>query len=218
VSIIRSSIVSATFSCVSPIWFAVASYPTIAFICTIALPHIFHQLKWYYIWVIYLFAPALVFSNAYGCGPTDWSLASTYGKLAIFVTGALAGSHDGVLAGLAACGVMMNSISTASDLMQDFKTGYLPLASPQSMFINQVIGTAFGCIISPSVFWLFYKAFDDLGDPESTYPAPYAIVYGDMALLGVQGFSALPKYCLSLCYVFLGAAMHPDKLNQGCRE
>ncbi|GLT40492.1 hypothetical protein SLA2020_146260 [Shorea laevis] len=190
-----------------PAWFAVAGYVTIAVISTIVLPHIIHQLKWYYILIIYVFAPALAFCNAYGCGLTDWSLASTYGKLAIFVIGAWAGPHGGVLAGLAACGVMMNIVSTASDLMQDFKTGYLTLASPRSMFISQVIGTAFGCIISPCVFWLFYKAFGDLGSPESTYPAPYAIVYRNMALLGVQGFSALPKDCLLLCYVFFGAAI-----------
>ncbi|GLT77613.1 hypothetical protein SLA2020_491810 [Shorea laevis] len=82
-------------------------------------------------------------SNAYGCGLTDWSLASTYGKLAIFTIGAWAGKNNGgVLAGLAACGVMMNVVSTASDLMQDFKTGYITLASPRSMFLSQIIGTA----------------------------------------------------------------------------
>ncbi|XWS65153.1 hypothetical protein CRYUN_Cryun05aG0067100 [Craigia yunnanensis] len=190
-----------------PTWFSIAGYVTIAVISTITLPHLFHELKWYYILVIYIFAPTLAFCNAYGCGLTDWSLASTYGKLAIFTIGAWAGSHGGVLAGLAACGVMMNIVSTASDLMQDFKTGYLTLASPRSMFISQVIGTAMGCIISPCVFWLFYKAFDDLGLPDSQYPAPFAIVYRNMSILGVQGFSSLPKNCLLLCYVFFGAAI-----------
>ncbi|PHT49744.1 putative metal-nicotianamine transporter YSL5 [Capsicum baccatum] len=190
-----------------PTWVAIAGYVTIAIVSTITLPHIFHQLKWYYIIVIYIFAPVLAFCNAYGCGLTDWSLASTYGKLAIFTIGAWAGSaHGGVLAGLAACGVMMNIVSTASDLTQDFKTGYMTLASPRSMFISQIIGTAMGCVISPCVFWLFYKAFHNLGVPGSEYPAPYALVYRNMSILGVEGFSALPKNCLTLCYVFfLGA-------------
>lgn len=190
-----------------PSWCAVLGYVIVAIISTIVLPFIIPQLKWYFILVIYIFAPALAFCNAYGCGLTDWSLASTYGKLAIFVIGSWAGTHGGVLAGLAACGVMMNIVSTASDLMQDFKTGYLTLASPRSMFISQVIGTSYGCIISPCVFWLFYKAFDDLGVPDTTYPAPYAIVYRNMALLGVQGFDALPKDCLLLCCVFFGVAI-----------
>ncbi|KAM4077941.1 hypothetical protein ACJW30_12G178400 [Castanea mollissima] len=191
-----------------PTLFAIGGYVAIAAIAMAILPHIFHQLKWYHILVIYIFAPTLAFCNAYGCGLTDWSLGSTYGKLSIFIIGAWAGaSHGGVLAGLAACGVMMNIVSTASDLMQDFKTGYLTLASPRSMFVSQIIGTAMGCVISPCVFWLFYKAFDDLGQPGSQYPTPYAVVYRNMALLGVKGFSSLPKNCLLLCYVFFGGAI-----------
>ncbi|KAM4070622.1 hypothetical protein ACB094_12G178900 [Castanea mollissima] len=191
-----------------PTLFAIGGYVAIAAIAMAILPHIFHQLKWYHILIIYIFAPTLAFCNAYGCGLTDWSLGSTYGKLSIFIIGAWAGaSHGGVLAGLAACGVMMNIVSTASDLMQDFKTGYLTLASPRSMFVSQIIGTAMGCVISPCVFWLFYKAFDDLGQPGSQYPTPYAVVYRNMALLGVKGFSSLPKNCLLLCYVFFGGAI-----------
>lgn len=197
-----------------PTWVAIVGYVSIAIISTITLPHIFHQLKWYYIVVIYIFAPVLAFCNAYGCGLTDWSLASTYGKLAIFTIGAWAGaSHGGVLAGLAACGVMMNIATTASDLTQDFKTGYMTLASPRSMFISQIIGTAMGCVISPCVFWLFYKAFHDLGVPGSEYPAPYAIVYRNMAILGVEGFSALPKNCLTLCYIFFIGAIAINALR-----
>ncbi|KAG6625117.1 probable metal-nicotianamine transporter YSL7 isoform X1 [Carya illinoinensis] len=191
-----------------PTWFSIGGYVAISAISIGTLPHIFHQLKWYYMLVIYILAPALAFCNAYGCGLTDWSLASTYGKLAIFTIGAWAGaSHGGVLAGLAACGVMMNIVSTASDLMQDFKTGYLTLASPRAMFVSQLIGTAMGCVIAPSVFWLFYNAFDDIGNPGSEYAAPYAIVYRNMAIIGVDGFSSLPKNCLLLCYVFFGAAI-----------
>ncbi|CAI9780459.1 unnamed protein product [Fraxinus pennsylvanica] len=191
-----------------PTWLAIGGYIAIASVSTATLPHIFHQLKWYHIIVIYTFAPVLAFCNAFGCGLTDWSLASTYGKLAIFTIGAWAGaSHGGVLAGLAACGVMMNIVSTASDLMQDFKTGYMTLASPRSMFVSQGIGTAMGCVISPCVFWIFYKAFPDLGMQSSEYPAPFASIYYNMAKLGVEGFSALPKECLKLCYAFFAAAI-----------
>ncbi|KAL2553444.1 putative metal-nicotianamine transporter YSL5 [Forsythia ovata] len=95
---------------------------------------------------------------------------------------------------------MMNIVSIASDLMQDFKTGYETLASPRSMFVSQVIGTAMGCVISSCVFWVFYKAFPDVGMESSKYLAPFASVYYSMAKLGVEGFSALPKECLKLCY------------------
>ncbi|KAH9621150.1 hypothetical protein KSS87_010390 [Heliosperma pusillum] len=191
-----------------PNWFAVSGYVTLAVMAIIILPHIFHQLKWYHVLVMYIFAPMLAFCNAYGCGLTDWSLASTYGKLAIFIIGGWAGaSQGGIVAGLAACGVMMNIVSTAADLSQDFKTGYLTLASPRSMFVSQIIGTAMGCVISPCVFWIFYKAFPDLGTSKSQYAAPYGAVYRNIAVLGVEGFGSLPKHCLTLCIIFFVAAI-----------
>ncbi|XP_063939600.1 probable metal-nicotianamine transporter YSL7 isoform X3 [Daucus carota subsp. sativus] len=191
-----------------PSWFALGGYVIIASISTAILPQIFHQLKWYYVLIIHVFAPVLAFSNAYGCGLTDWSLASSYGKFAIFTIGAWAGKDQGgVLAGLAACGVMMNIVSTAGDLMQDFRTGYMTLASPRSMFVSQVIGTAMGCVISPCVFWLFYKAIDDIGTPHSSSPVPFALVYRNMAIIGTEGISSLPKNCLNLCYIFFAGTI-----------
>ncbi|XP_047315748.1 probable metal-nicotianamine transporter YSL7 [Impatiens glandulifera] len=201
-----------------PSSFAVIFYCGIAVISSAVLPHIFPQLRWYYIAVIYVVSPVLAFCNAYGSGLTDWTLTSTYGKLAIFLIGAWAGaSHGGggggVLAGLAACGVMMNIVSTASDLMQDFKTGYMTLTSPRSMFVSQVIGTAMGCVISPCVFLLFDNAIDDLGIPNSEYPAPYATIYRSISILGVKGFSSLPKHCLTLCFVFFAGAVGVNVLR-----
>eukprot|EP00253_Pinus_taeda_P008834 PITA_08834 len=152
-------------------------------------------------------APVLAFCNAYGCGLTDWNLASTYGKLAILIFEAWAGKDDsGLLAGLASCGVMMSIVSTAADLMQDFKTGYLTLSSPMSIFLSQVIGAGMGCIIAPCTFWLLYKAFN-VGDPNGEYPAPFALTYRNIAILAVQGFGALPKYCLTMCYCFFTTAI-----------
>jgi OPT family oligopeptide transporter len=191
-----------------PWYAALGGYVAIAAISIGTVPQIFPQLKWYHILVAYIFAPILAFCNAYGNGLTDWSLVTTYGKLAIFAFGAWVGaSNGGVLAGLAACGVMMNIVGTAADLMGDFKTGYLTLASPRSMFISQVIGTAMGCVIAPCVFWLFYKAFGNIGVAGSEYPAPNAVVFRSMAVLGVDGFSSLPENCLTLCYVFFAAAI-----------
>ncbi|KAL5216321.1 hypothetical protein ABZP36_007722 [Zizania latifolia] len=187
---------------------ALGAYVVIAAVSIATVPHIFPQLKWYHVAVTYVVAPVLAFCNAYGCGLTDWSLATTYGKLAIFTVGAWADASDGgIIAGLAACGVMIGIVSTASDLTQDFKTGYMTLASPRSMFVSQVIGTAMGCVIAPSVFWLFYKAFDDIGMPGSEYPSPNALVYRNMAILGVQGLGSLPKHCLDLCIFFFVAAI-----------
>ncbi|KAL3650637.1 putative metal-nicotianamine transporter ysl7 [Castilleja foliolosa] len=190
-----------------PNYVAISGYVVLAAISIGVIPQIFHQLKWYMVLVAYIIAPLLAFCNAYGCGLTDWSLASNYGKLAILVFSSWVGlEHGGVLAGLASCGVMMSIVSTASDLMQDFKTGYLTLSSPRSMFFSQVFGTAMGCVMSPLVFWFFYKAYR-VGDPESSYPAPYAMMYRGIALLGVEGFDSLPKNCLKLVILFFISAI-----------
>ncbi|PIA59641.1 hypothetical protein AQUCO_00400499v1, partial [Aquilegia coerulea] len=190
-----------------PSWIPILGYIIISIICITVVPMLFPPLKWYYVFGILLIAPILGFCNAYGCGLTDWSLASTYGKLAIFIVGACIHGYGGVLAGLAACGVMMNIVSTSSDLTQDFKTGYMTLASPKSMLASQLIGTAMGCVVSPSVFFFFLKANKDLGAPDSAYPAPYALVYRNMSILGSEGFSALPKYCLIFCCAFFAGAI-----------
>lgn len=88
---------------------ALGAYATIAVISIITAPRIFHQLRWYHVACSYIIAPVLAFCNAYGCGLTDWSLATTYGKLAIFMIGAWAGaSNGGIIAGLAARGVRGN--------------------------------------------------------------------------------------------------------------
>ncbi|CAH8267359.1 unnamed protein product [Arabidopsis lyrata] len=116
------------------------------------------------------------------------------------------GYNGGVIAGLAACGIMMSIVSTVADLMQDFKTGYLTLSSAKSMFVTQLLGTAMGCIIAPVTFWLFWTAFD-IGDPDGLYKAPYAVIYREMAILEIEGFAKLPKHCLTLCCRFFIAAL-----------
>ncbi|KAI3950667.1 hypothetical protein MKW92_053707 [Papaver armeniacum] len=199
-----------------PTWVALGGYVCLACVAMGCVPQIFPSLKWYHIAIIYIFAPILAFCNAYGCGLTDWSLASTYGKLAIFIFGAWVGlDKGGIIAALAACGVMMSIVSTASDLMQDFKTGYLTLASPRSMFFSQVLGTLIGVALSPVVFWaFFYKAYPDLGTDTASNPAPFGALYRGIALLATQGLSALPKNCLKLCIGFFFFAILVNIIKQ----
>lgn len=106
-----------------PSWVAAAGYVGLAAISTATLPVIFPPLRWYLVLSSYIIAPALAFCNSYGTGLTDWSLASTYGKIGLFIIASMVGKDGGVVAGLGACGVMMSIVSTAADLMQDFKTG-----------------------------------------------------------------------------------------------
>lgn len=184
-----------------PIWLACTGYVTFSIISIIVIPLMFPELKWYYVVVAYTLAPSLGFCNAYGAGLTDMNMAYNYGKVALFVLAALAGKDSGVVAGLVGCGLIKSIVSISSDLMHDFKTGHLTLTSPRSMLLSQAIGTAIGCVVAPLTFFLFYKAFD-VGNPDGEYKAPYAIIYRNMAILGVEGFSALPHHCLQLCCGF----------------
>lgn len=182
-----------------PFWMALTGYVTLAIVSIIVIPNIFSSVKWYFVVVAYIIAPLFAFCNAYGSGLTDWNMASNYGKLLLFCFAAWAGSGGGgILAGLAACGLMLTIVASGSDLMQDFKTGYLTLSSPRSMFTAQLIGGVMGCVIAPATFWLFWTAFD-IGAEHSTYQAPFATIYRTMALIGVEGFGSLPSHCLQLC-------------------
>ncbi|KAL2527513.1 Metal-nicotianamine transporter YSL3 [Abeliophyllum distichum] len=189
-----------------PMWVACVGYMLFSVISIIVIPIMFPQLKWYFVLVAYILAPSLSFCNAYGAGLTDMNMAYNYGKVALFVLAALSGKDNGIVAGLIGCGLIKSIVSISSDLMHDFKTGHLTLTSPRSMLLSQVIGTAIGCIVAPLTFFLFYKAFD-VGNPDGEYKAPYAIIYRNMAILGVEGFSALPQHCLQLSYGFFGFAI-----------
>ncbi|KAG2708561.1 hypothetical protein I3760_05G199400 [Carya illinoinensis] len=195
-----------------PIWVACTGYILFSIVSIIAIPLMFPELKWYYVVVAYVLAPSLSFCNAYGAGLTDMNMAYNYGKVALFVLAALSGKNNGVVAGLVGCGLIKSIVSISSDLMHDFKTGHLTFTSPRSMLVSQAIGTAIGCVVAPLTFFLFYKAFD-VGNPHGEYKAPYAIIYRNMAILGVEGFSALPHHCLQLCYAFFAFAIAANLLR-----
>lgn len=189
-----------------PLWVGVAGYAVFSIISIIAIPMMFPELKWYFVVVAYMLAPSLAFCNAYGAGLTDINMAYNYGKVALFVLAALTGKQHGVVAGLAGCGLIKSVVSVACNLMQDLKTAHLTFTSPRAMFVSQAIGTAIGCVTAPLSFFLFYKAFD-VGNPHGEFKAPYALIYRNMAILGVEGFSALPQHCLQLCYGFFAFAV-----------
>lgn len=189
-----------------PMWIGVAGYLVFSILSIIVIPIMFPQLKWYYVVIAYILAPSLSFCNAYGAGLTDINMAYNYGKVALFVLAALSGRENGLVAGMVGCGLIKSVVSVACILMQDLKTAHCTYTSPRAMFLNQVIGTAIGCVVAPISFFLFYKAFD-VGNPHGEFKAPYALIYRNMAVIGVQGFSALPQHCLQLCYGLFASAV-----------
>ncbi|KAA8533916.1 hypothetical protein F0562_031433 [Nyssa sinensis] len=189
-----------------PLWVGAFGYVLLTIISVVAIPFIFPELKWYYVVVSYILAPSLAFWNAYGVGLTDINMAYNYSKVALFVLAALAGKEHGVVAALAGCGLIKSILTVSCTLMLDLKTTHLTLTSPRAILLCQAIGTGIGCVVAPLSFFLFYKAFD-VGNPNGEFKAPFAAIYRNMAIIGVQGFSALPHHCLQLCYGFFGLAV-----------
>ncbi|KAM3329633.1 hypothetical protein ACQJBY_026586 [Aegilops geniculata] len=199
-----------------PGYVSVAGYILFAAASAIFVPRIFPQMRYYHVAILYAVAPILAFCNSYASGLCDWSLASVYAKLAIFLVGAWVGeASGGAIAGLAACGVMLMIIGNAAELMHDFKTGYLTLTSPLSMFISQVIGTALGCLINPLAFLSFEKLVgkEHLGEAGSVFSAPLATAYRGLAVLSVEGTKILPKHSIEFCVAFFLMAFCLDCLS-----
>lgn len=179
-------------------------YILLSMVSTIAIPYLYPQMRHSHVALIYLVAPVIAFCDAYAFGVTNMNLSSTYGKLAMLLIGSCVGRNDGgVIAGLVSCGIVMGTMSNSNNLMQDLKTGYLTLTSPHAVFISQAIGTTFGCIINPAMFWIFYKVQN--GDFD-IFDAPYAQVYRSIAMLSADR-NGLPMHCLWLCKLFFALAL-----------
>lgn len=64
------------------------------------------------------------------------------------------------------------------------------------MFAAQLVGMLAGCVLAPATFQMFVAGQPNLGEPGSEYPAPFAQVYRNMAVVGVGGTGELGKNCL----------------------
>ncbi|KAF2918976.1 hypothetical protein DAI22_08g100000 [Oryza sativa Japonica Group] len=191
-----------------PTWVAVASYAALAALSVVAVPLLYPQLGHRHVAAAYVAAPVFAFCNAYGVGVTDMNLSATYGKIAMMVFSSWVGMDGGgVVAGLAACGIIVSAVSGSSDFMQDFKTGYLTLTSPRAMLVGQVAGTALGCVVNPAIFWVFYKVYNmGGGGGDGADVAPYARAYRGIAVLSV-GRHGLPDHSVLLCKLFFAMAL-----------
>jgi OPT family oligopeptide transporter len=196
---------------------AVAGYIALAAISIVAIPFLYPQLRPTHVAVAYIAAPLIAFCNAYGTGMTDVNLGPEHGKIAVLAFGWWVGiQNGGVVAGLAAGVIILSAVSSASELMQVFRTGYLTLTSPHALLISQVAGTALGCMIHPLIFWILYGAYDSDGDGGggATF-APYGPVYRAvaLALLSVSR-KGTPRYIFLLSKVSFAVALALSVLRE----
>ncbi|XP_010045545.2 probable metal-nicotianamine transporter YSL7 [Eucalyptus grandis] len=187
---------------------AVGSYIVISVISTVVFPFIFPPLKWYYILIIYMISPVLGFCKAYSTGLTDMSITSNLGKLAMIIFASWARKARGsVLVGLVACGIVMNLVDVASNVMESFKVGYMTLSSPKSLLLSKLIGILMGCVISPSIFLYLRSRHPRLGTSGSQFSAAWSSSFREASMHATSGFSMLPKHCLEISLAFFLAAI-----------
>eukprot|EP00878_Enallax_costatus_P025510 GHUV01027297.1.p1 GENE.GHUV01027297.1~~GHUV01027297.1.p1 ORF type:complete len:578 (+),score=120.07 GHUV01027297.1:832-2565(+) len=193
-------------ACHIPWWLGVTGYVTCAVAGTVGIPLIYHPAKWYMVLVAFLLGPLIALANSVGAGLTDQDNGANYAVIALFVfatwAAGVGGGGGAVIAGCVLMGVVMVFAVTAAVLMQDFRTAYITQTSPTAMFTGQLIGTALGVISSPLVFWMFWQT-GLVGVKSGPYPNPWADVSRGMAIIGTEGFEALPRYCGVLSLVFL---------------
>lgn len=190
-----------------PVSIPVAGYMACGTICTVAIPWIFSQIKFYHVAALYIVTPVFAFCNTYGTGLTDWAVSQTYAKFATFVIAAWIGKPGAIVAGLVACGIIMAVLHVSSQATEDLKTGYMTLTSPRAMVIGQIFGVIIGSVINPCIFLAFQttaKANVPIGSKQSEYPCPYAGLYRAIGVIGTGGVNGLPDHCIAFCSVAFG--------------
>ncbi|KAI4384143.1 hypothetical protein MLD38_002331 [Melastoma candidum] len=135
-----------------PLWFALSGYVGLAAVSTARVSMIFPSLRWYLVLRSYIIAPALAFCNSYGTGLTDWSLASTYGKIGLFMIASMVGSNGGIIAGLTACGAVMSSVFNCCRLDARFQDRLLNIILNEINVREPASGNHHGLCDSPTPF------------------------------------------------------------------
>ncbi|KAI3435410.1 Glycosyltransferase [Psidium guajava] len=189
--------------------FGYVGYISITMISIAVFTFIYPSLEWYQVLTLYLVSPLLGFCRAYATGLSDMSISMFYKKLVILIFGSWAGKSRGsILVALAACGILLHFVEVASNMMESFKVGYKTLSSPKSLFLSQLIGTLVGCFVSPYVFLYFKNHYPTgFGTPDSVFSASWASSERAAAMDATNGFSTLPKHCLSLSLGFFVTAI-----------
>jgi len=137
--------------------------------------------------VIISFLFSLIAARAYG--ETDMSPAGAMGYATQIIYGGI--SPGNMITNVMAAGVAASGANQASDMMQDFKTGYLLGATPKKQTYAQFAGVAVGAIFAVPIFYALINAY---GLASANLPAPGAQGWSGMAKVLSQGFSFLPAY------------------------
>lgn len=83
------------------------------------------------------------------------------------------------------------------------------------MVVAQLIGACMAVVITPAAFWLYWSGFD-VGKPGGEYPAPFAPVFRNIAVVAVRGSKELPKNTMALFGGAFGKHPSADQKDECC--
>lgn len=142
-----------------------------------------------------LLALVLSLMGVRALGETDLNPVSGISKLTqLFFAFALPNS---ITLNLLAGAISESGALQAGDLLQDLKTGHLLGASPAAQFYGQLIGSAFGAIVSACAYRLYTRVYEIPG-PLFQMPTAYVWIFTARLVTG----SGLPAYSAPFALAF----------------
>lgn len=126
-------------------------------------------------------------------GETNIGPVSPMGNMMQVVFAVIAPGN--MVANMCSSGMTGSVVSTATDIQQDFKTGYLIGTSPKRLTYYEMYGVLIGAACT-AVFYPILKAAYGIGEG-GQLSAPTAMKWKGFAELLNKGFDALPPGCLT---------------------
>ena len=148
-----------------PFWLSILLFVVNVAAGTLGLSYFFNT-RWYMCLTAYMLILPFSAVCCYIGGLSDWALTSTFAKLTVILFSIWCANTDPdnyIIPGLLICGIIYSGAHSSTDLMGDFKTAHLTRTSPRVMFFAQIFGHFLGIFIVPGVYFLYAKAFPDIG-------------------------------------------------------
>ncbi|KAF3925513.1 hypothetical protein AA313_de0209473 [Arthrobotrys entomopaga] len=168
-------------------------------LCVVTVLYCFPQVPIYLTVLALSVAFILSVMAARALGQTDLNPVSGISKIAqlFFALVVAKTSSSAVLINLVAGAISEAAGQQAGDILQDLKTSHLLHASPKAQFYGQLVGAAYGAVVSS----LLYRLYDSVYKiPSKMFEMPAAVVWIDCSrLLYGEG---LPQYAKEFCIIF----------------
>ena len=153
----------------------------------VVLGHHFFGIHWWMGVIAVLATSLLVVVGARATGETDITPVGPLSKITQLTFGAIAPGN--VSTNLMTANISAGSVSQASDLLTDLKSGYILGANPRQQFLAQFLGVLAGGLVVVPVYFILVPDVSVLGTEK--WPAPAALVWRSVAELLSKGVGSL---------------------------